>query len=64
MSGGSPAADACTDKRRWIERIEDESGSWGAVYHDDDGRLLGSMQFGPSQFFPRAQELARGTAER
>jgi hypothetical protein len=49
-----------TDKRRWIEKIEDDWGSWGAVYHDDDGRLLGSMQFGPSRFFPRAHELPAG----
>jgi hypothetical protein len=49
-----------TDKRRWIEKVEDDWGSWGAVYHDDDGRLLGSMQFGPSRFFPRAQELPAG----
>ena len=49
-----------TDKRRWIEKIEDDWGAWGAVYHDDDGRLLGSMQFGPSRFFPRAQELPAG----
>jgi hypothetical protein len=51
-----------TEKRRWVERIEDDSGSWGAVYHDDDGRLLGSMQFGPASFFPRAQELPAGPA--
>jgi hypothetical protein len=51
-----------TEKRRWIERMEDDSGSWGAVYHDDDGRLLGSMQFGPSSFFPRAGELPAGPA--
>ena len=49
-----------TDKRRWIEKIEDDSGAWGAVYHDDDGRLLGSMQFGPAPYFPRAQELPAG----
>ena len=49
-----------TDKRRWIEKIEDDWGAWGAVYHDDDGRLLGSMQFGPARFFPRAQELPAG----
>jgi len=49
-----------TEKRRWIDKIEDDWGSWGAVYHDDDGRLLGSMQFGPSRFFPRAQELPAG----
>jgi hypothetical protein len=49
-----------TDKRRWVEKIEDDWGAWGAVYHDDDGRLLGSMQFGPAEFFPRAQELPAG----
>ena len=49
-----------TEKRRWIEKIEDDWGAWGAVYHDDDGRLLGSMQFGPTRFFPRAQELPAG----
>ena len=49
-----------TDKRRWIEKIEDDWGAWGAVYHDDDGRLLGTMQFGPARFFPRAQELPAG----
>jgi hypothetical protein len=48
------------EKRRWIERMETDSGAWGAVYHDDDGRLLGSMQFGPARFFPRAQELPAG----
>ena len=30
-----------SDKRRWIERTEHDWGSWGAVYHDGDGRLLG-----------------------
>jgi hypothetical protein len=49
-----------TDKHRWTEKIEDDWGAWGAVYHDDDGRLLGSMQFGPALYFPRAQELPAG----
>ncbi len=49
-----------TDKRRWIEKVEDDWGAWGAVYYDDDGKLLGSMQFGPARFFPRAQELPAG----
>ena len=49
-----------TEKPRWIEKIEDDWGAWGAVYHDDDGRLLGSMQFGPTRFFPRAQDLPAG----
>jgi len=49
-----------TSKERWIEKAEDEWGAWGAVYYDDDGRVLGSMQYGPVAFFPRAQELPAG----
>ena len=45
------------DKRKWIRDAEDEWGAWGTVYHDDDGRLLGSMQYGPAELFPRAREL-------
>jgi hypothetical protein len=48
------------DKRRWGEKVEDEWGAWGTVYYDDDGRLLGSMQYGPSTYFPRAAELPAG----
>jgi hypothetical protein len=48
------------DKRRWIRGTEEEWGAWGTVYHDDDGRLLGSMQFGPSGLFPLAAELPAG----
>jgi hypothetical protein len=47
-------------KRKWIERAEDEWGAWGTVYVDDDGRVLGSMQYGPSELFPRAEELPAG----
>ena len=49
-----------TDKRRWIRETEDDWGAWGTVYYDDDGRLLGSMQYGPSGLFPRAAELPAG----
>ncbi len=48
------------DKQRWIGRAEEEWGPWGTVYYDDDGRLLGSMQYGPSELFPRAEELPAG----
>jgi hypothetical protein len=48
------------DKRRWIERVEDDWGAWGTVYRDEDGRLLGSMQYGPAGAFPRAGELPAG----
>jgi hypothetical protein len=48
------------EKRRWIEKAESEWGAWGTVYYDDDGRVLGSMQFGPASLFPRAAELPAG----
>lgn len=47
-------------KPRWMERAEDEFGEWGTLYLDDDGRLLGSMQYGPAQLFPRAADLPAG----
>ena len=47
-------------KGRWIERAEDEFGEWGTIYLDDDGRVLGSMQYGPAHLFPRAADLPAG----
>ncbi len=47
------------DKRRWIQGTEEEWGAWGTVYYDDDGRLLGSMQYGPSGLFPERRRGAR-----
>jgi hypothetical protein len=47
-------------KERWIERAESDWGAWGAIYHDDDGRVLGSMQYGPAELFPRAFDLPAG----
>jgi hypothetical protein len=47
-------------KERWIERAEEDWGAWGALYRDDDGRLLGSIQYGPGHLFPRAAELPAG----
>jgi hypothetical protein len=48
------------DKAHWIEKAETEWGPWGTVYYDNDGRVLGSMQYGPSELFPRAAELPAG----
>src|ERR687884_731479 len=48
------------DKRRWIEKAETEWGPWGTVYYDADGRVLGSIQWGPATLFPRAFELPAG----
>ena len=47
-------------KDRWVERAEESFGAWGALYRDDDGRLLGSIQYGPAQLFPRSAELPAG----
>ena len=49
-----------TDKRKWIEWAETDWGAWGTVYYDADGRVLGSMQYGPADLFPRASELPAG----
>jgi hypothetical protein len=49
-----------TEKRKWVERAETEWGAWGTVYYDGDGRVLGSMQYGPAPLFPRAAELPAG----
>jgi hypothetical protein len=52
--------DRGVDKRKWVERAETDWGAWGTVYYDSDGRLLGSMQYGPAELFPRAAELPAG----
>jgi hypothetical protein len=48
------------DKARWMERVELESGPFGTLYSDGEGRMLGSMQYGPAPLFPRAYELPGG----
>jgi hypothetical protein len=48
------------DKKRWIDKAETEWGAWGTVYYDTDGRLLGSMQYGPAELFPRSGDLPAG----
>ena len=50
------------EKRKWMDRAEEEWGAWGTIYRDDDGRVLGSMQYGPARLFPRAAELPAGPA--
>lgn len=53
-----------TEKRKWIEKAETEWGPWGTVYYDADGRVLGSMQYGPAELFARAAELPAGPPSR
>jgi hypothetical protein len=48
------------DKERWMERVELDHGPFGTIYYDGDGRVLGSMQYGPAHVFPRAEELPAG----
>ena len=45
-----------------MERAEEDWGEWGTLYLDDDGRHLGSLQYGPSHLFPRAADLPAGPA--
>ena len=47
-------------KERWMERAEDDFGAWGTLYLDERGRLLGSLQYGPSHLFPLAADLPAG----
>jgi hypothetical protein len=56
----SRTAGRSVDKERWIEKAETEFGAWGSLYYDDDGRVLGSMQYGPARLYPRASELPAG----
>lgn len=48
------------EKRKWMERAEEEWGAWGTLYRDDDGRVLGAIQYGPAHLFPRAADLPAG----
>lgn len=47
-------------KERWAERMEEDWGAWGTLYHGEGDRLLGFIQYGPSGRFPRAGELPAG----
>ena len=45
-----------------MEKVELAIGAFGTVYYDSDGKVLGTMQYGPGDLFPRAQELPGGPA--
>jgi hypothetical protein len=47
-------------KGKWADKIEDEWGAWGTLYFEDDDRVVGFIQCGPSGAFPRAWELPAG----
>jgi hypothetical protein len=47
-------------KGKWADRIEEDWGAWGTLYFGDGDHLLGFIQFGPSEHFPRAQILPAG----
>jgi hypothetical protein len=47
-------------KARWAERVEDDWGAWGTLYHGEGDRLLGFVQYGPAGQFPRAFDLPAG----
>lgn len=47
-------------KGKWADRIEEDWGAWGTLYFGEGDRLLGFVQYGPSEHFPRANELPAG----
>jgi hypothetical protein len=51
------------DRERWIRDAEDEFGPWGKVYRDESG-VIGLIQYGPAQAFPRAQTMPAGPPSR
>lgn len=48
------------DKHRWADGIEDDWGPWGTLYVGDEDRLLGLIQYGPAELFPRSVDLPAG----
>jgi len=52
------------DKTRWAEKVEDEWGAWGTLYFGEEERVLGFIQCGPSEFFPRGDDLPAGPPSR
>jgi hypothetical protein len=55
VRGGRHAA-----KERWAERVEEDWGAWGTLYQAEGDRLVGFVQYGPSDQFPRGAELPAG----
>src|SRR6476469_2607029 len=47
------------DRRRWKRELEDDFGPWGKLYVEDD-RVIGLIQYGPSDRFARARHLPAG----
>ena len=51
------------DSDRWKRDIEDDFGPWGKLYVDE-GRVIGLIQYGPSERFARARHLPAGPPDR
>jgi hypothetical protein len=51
------------ERRRWVADAEDDFGPWGKLYRDASG-VIGLIQYGPAQAFPRAQTLPAGPPSR
>jgi len=51
------------ERQEWIREAEDEFGPWGKVYRDESG-VIGLIQYGPAQEFPRAQTMPAGPPSR
>jgi hypothetical protein len=51
------------ERSRWAADAEHEFGPWGKLYRDESG-VIGLIQYGPAQEFPRAQTLPAGPPSR
>lgn len=52
------------DRDRWTADTEDEFGPWGKLYADDQGKVIGLIQYGPSDRFARARTMPAGPPSR
>ena len=51
------------DRLRWAHETEDDFGAWGKLYLDE-GRVIGLIQYGPADRFPRTQTMPAGPPSR
>lgn len=47
------------ERRRWMSDVEDDFGTWGKIYRDDQ-RVVALLQYAPAEMFPRAARLPAG----
>ncbi len=51
------------NRRKFIDQVEEDFGPWGKVYREDS-RIIGLIQYGPAEAFPRAAGMPAGPPSR